>query len=109
MAIGRLFPQRSAWRSAPDHAPAPHVKQKGDNPQPQNCATGIPSAAKSYQFVAIVAPRFGGTLSVNGSRIAALCLAGFAGILALHLSRASAQWWHRAPADFEDCAAAAEK
>jgi len=46
---------------------------------------------------------------VNGSRIAALCLAGFAGILALHLSRASAQWWHRAPADFEDCAAAAEK
>ena len=46
---------------------------------------------------------------MNGSRIAALCLAGFAGILALHLSRASAQWWHRAPADFEDCAAAAEK
>src|SRR6516225_11123744 len=36
-------------------------------------------------------------------------MAGFAGVLALHLSRASAQWWHRAPADFEDCGAAAEK
>jgi len=36
-------------------------------------------------------------------------MAGFAGVLALHLSRASAQWWHRAPADFEDCAVAAEK
>jgi hypothetical protein len=59
--------------------------------------------------VAIVAARFGGTLSVNGSRIAVLCMAGFAGVMALHLSRASAQWWHRAPADFEDCAAAAEK
>jgi len=46
---------------------------------------------------------------LNGSRIAALCMAGFAGVLALHLSRASAQWWHRAPADFEDCAVAAEK
>lgn len=29
--------------------------------------------------------------------------------MVLHLSRASAQWWHRAPVDFEDCAAAAEK
>ena len=29
--------------------------------------------------------------------------------MALHLSRASAQWWHRAPADFEECAEAAEK
>jgi hypothetical protein len=27
----------------------------------------------------------------------------------LHLSRASAQWWHRAPADFEECAEAAGK
>src|SRR5258708_8823945 len=27
----------------------------------------------------------------------------------LHLSRASAQWWHRAPVDFEECAEAAEK
>jgi len=29
--------------------------------------------------------------------------------MALHLSRASAQWWHRAPADFEECAEAANK
>jgi hypothetical protein len=29
--------------------------------------------------------------------------------MALHLSRASAQWWHRAPADYEECAAAADK
>ena len=29
--------------------------------------------------------------------------------MALHLSRASAQWWHRAPADYEDCAEAANK
>ncbi|MBV8927269.1 MAG: hypothetical protein JOZ74_18045, partial [Bradyrhizobium sp.] len=29
--------------------------------------------------------------------------------MVLHLSRASAQWWHRAPADYEDCAEAAEK
>jgi len=29
--------------------------------------------------------------------------------MALHLSRASAQWWHRAPADYEDCAEAAGK
>jgi hypothetical protein len=29
--------------------------------------------------------------------------------MVLHLSRADAQWWRSAPADFEDCAAAAEK
>src|SRR5262245_3941616 len=29
--------------------------------------------------------------------------------MALHVSRASAQWWNRAPADFEECAEAAEK
>ena len=43
------------------------------------------------------------------SRTAALLVAGFAGLMALHLSRASAQWWHRAPADYEDCAEAADK
>jgi hypothetical protein len=46
---------------------------------------------------------------VIASRAAALLVAGFAGLMALHLSRASAQWWHRAPADFEECAEAAEK
>ena len=43
------------------------------------------------------------------SRTAALVVAGFASLMALHLSRASAQWWHRAPADYEDCAEAADK
>jgi hypothetical protein len=46
---------------------------------------------------------------VIASRIAALLLAGFASVMVLHLSRASAQWWHRTPADFEDCAEAANK
>jgi hypothetical protein len=46
---------------------------------------------------------------VIGSRTAALLVAGFASVMLLHLSRASAQWWHRAPVDFEECAAAAEK
>jgi hypothetical protein len=46
---------------------------------------------------------------VIGSRIAALLVVGFASIMALHLSRASAQWWHRAPVDFEECAEAAQK
>jgi hypothetical protein len=46
---------------------------------------------------------------VTLSRIAALLVAGFASIMVLQLSRASAQWWHRAPADFEECAEAANK
>jgi hypothetical protein len=29
--------------------------------------------------------------------------------MVLHVSRASAQWWHRAPVDFEECAEAAGK
>src|ERR1700761_9144707 len=55
-------------------------------------------------------PAFGwGISSVIASRTAALLVAGFAGLMALHLSRVSAQWWHRAPADYEDCAEAADK
>jgi hypothetical protein len=50
-----------------------------------------------------------GISSVIASRTAALLVAGFAGLVALHLSRASAQWWHRAPVDYEDCAEAADK
>ncbi len=42
------------------------------------------------------------------SRAAALLVAGFAVLVALHISRASAQWWHRAPTDYEDCAEAAD-
>ena len=44
-----------------------------------------------------------------GSRTAALLVAGFASVMVLHLSRASAQWWNRAPVDFEECAEAAGK
>ena len=36
-------------------------------------------------------------------------MAATAGCIALQPSRAHAQWWSRAPADFEDCADAAEK
>jgi hypothetical protein len=38
-----------------------------------------------------------------------LLIAVAAGCMALQPSRAHAQWWSRAPADFEDCADAAEK
>jgi hypothetical protein len=50
-----------------------------------------------------------GIWSVIASRTAALVLAGFASVMVLQPPRASAQWWHRAPADFEDCADAANK
>lgn len=43
------------------------------------------------------------------SRSSALLIAAFAGCFALTPSRAPAQWWHSAPADFEDCADKAEK
>src|SRR6202007_2518033 len=38
-----------------------------------------------------------------------LLVAGIAGLIALQPVRVSAQWWSRAPADFEECADAAEK
>ena len=44
-----------------------------------------------------------------GSRAAALLVAGFASVMVPNLSRVSAQWWHRAPVDFEECAEAAGK
>jgi hypothetical protein len=50
-----------------------------------------------------------GILSVIASRTAALVLAGFASVMVFHHPRASAQWWHRGPADFEECADAANK
>ena len=43
------------------------------------------------------------------SRGAGLPVAVIAALVLLCPLRASAQWWSRAPADFEDCAAAAEK
>ena len=42
-------------------------------------------------------------------RPSALLIAAIAGCVVLQLSRAQAQWWSRAPADFEECADVAEK
>jgi len=46
---------------------------------------------------------------VIASRLFIVLMAATAGCIALQPSRAHAQWWSRAPADFEDCADAAEK
>ncbi len=43
------------------------------------------------------------------SRPIALLVAAVPGLLALQLSQAHAQWWSRAPRDFEECADIAEK
>lgn len=54
--------------------------------------------------------RFAGEHStVIASRPTALYVAAIAGLVALQPMRVSAQWWHRAPVDFEECAEAAEK
>jgi hypothetical protein len=50
-----------------------------------------------------------GRLAVIASRGAGLPVAVVAALILLCPMRASAQWWSRAPADFEDCADAAEK
>jgi hypothetical protein len=42
-------------------------------------------------------------------RTSALLIAAIAGCVVLQPSHARAQWWSRAPADFEDCADKAEK
>jgi hypothetical protein len=46
---------------------------------------------------------------VLASRLSALLIAAIAGCVALAPSRAPAQWWRSAPADFEECADKAEK
>ena len=46
---------------------------------------------------------------MTASRLFMLLIAATTGCIALQPSRAHAQWWSRAPADFEDCADAAEK
>jgi hypothetical protein len=46
---------------------------------------------------------------VLASRLSALLIAATAGCIALQPLRAHAQWWSHAPADFEECADAAEK
>jgi hypothetical protein len=56
--------------------------------------------------------RFGivsGTSSVIASRLFIVLMAATAGFIALQPARSHAQWWSRAPADFEACADAAEK
>jgi hypothetical protein len=50
-----------------------------------------------------------GTNSVIRSRIPALLVGATGAFLVLQPSHAHAQWWSRAPADFEACADAAEK
>jgi len=50
-----------------------------------------------------------GTIEVFGLRRSALYVAAIAGAVAVQPVRVSAQWWSRAPVDFEECAAAAEK
>ncbi|WP_027535874.1 hypothetical protein [Bradyrhizobium sp. WSM3983] len=47
--------------------------------------------------------------TVFASRRAAPLLIAAAGVFLLTLSHAHAQWWKRAPVDFEECADAAEK
>ncbi|MDB5640354.1 MAG: hypothetical protein JWP51_5262 [Bradyrhizobium sp.] len=42
-------------------------------------------------------------------RTSLLLIAALAGSIVLHPSRAQAQWWSRAPVDFEECADKAEK
>jgi hypothetical protein len=49
------------------------------------------------------------TSPVIASRLSALLIAAIAGCIALAPSRAQAQWWRSAPADFEECADKAEK
>jgi hypothetical protein len=46
---------------------------------------------------------------VLASRLSALLIAAIAACVALAPSRAPAQWWRSAPADFEECADKAEK
>jgi hypothetical protein len=50
-----------------------------------------------------------GKSSVIASRYSVLLMATITGCVALHGSRVHAQWWSHAPADFEECADAAEK
>jgi hypothetical protein len=66
-------------------------------------------AVKWRQLVAIVCLELLGTIEVLGLRRSALYVAAIVGAVAIQPVRVSAQWWSRAPADFEDCAAAAER
>ena len=50
-----------------------------------------------------------GKPSVIASRCSVLLMATVVGCVALHSSRARAQWWPHSPADFEECADLAEK
>jgi hypothetical protein len=50
-----------------------------------------------------------GKSPVIASRRSAMLIAAIAAIVVLQSSRAHAQWWSRAPADFEECADKAEK
>ncbi len=44
-----------------------------------------------------------------GSRVAAIVVAGMAGVVVLQPAHAYTGWWHHTPADYEDCAGLAER
>jgi hypothetical protein len=69
----------------------------------------VTSPGKSSNNHAIVPWEARRKLFVIGSRSLSLLLAVIVGCTMLAPSRANAQWWRSGPADFEDCADAAEK
>jgi hypothetical protein len=79
------------------------VSFRGDKP-PQN---GDNPAALWFTHPCSESPQ--GTSSVIASRPSALLIATIASLVVLTPWRAQAQWWSRAPADFEECADKAEK
>ena len=75
----------------------------GDNPGELCLAVSIEWSVEQVVLYAL------GKSSVTGSRPSILLIAATAGCIMLPVSRAQAQWWSRAPVDFEECADAAEK
>jgi hypothetical protein len=86
----RTMPATETGRNASFRGDKPG--QNGDNPL-NACSKSLPREISS----------------VIASRTSALIVAGIAGGILLAPVRAHAQWWRGAPADFEDCADAAEK
>jgi hypothetical protein len=72
------------------------VSQNDDNPS-KSCLENLP------QIISL------GKSSVFVPRTTALLIAAIGAIVMLQPSHAHAQWWSRAPADFEECADKAEK
>jgi hypothetical protein len=90
-----------------------HVSEKSGNAHGKSCLfRGDKSADNGDNLlreIVLVEERLGKS-SVTASRLFMLLLiAATAGCVVLQPSRVLAQWWSRAPVDFEDCADAAEK